>query len=174
MKEFDFTLKFSLEGAQVDPGIYLDSLYENGCDDAIIGVGKFGQISLNFMRESPSAWEAMSSALFNVKKAIPGASLIGANPDLVGLTEAAQLLGKTRQNMRKLIEYGLNSPPPVYDGTPTLWHLADLLSWLETEKTYSIDPSLLETANAAKQINSWRAWRALDQTQQEDLEALAV
>lgn len=176
MKEFDFTLKFRLTDTQKNPDTHLEALYENGCDDAIVGIGKFGQISLNFVRESSSAWEAISSAIIDVKKAIPSATLIGANPDLVGLTEVANLLGRTRQNMRKLIvERGSGSPLPVYEGTPSLWHLADILTWLETtQNAYSIDASLREVAYTAKQVNSVKAWKELDPEQQRSLEALPV
>lgn len=175
MKEFDFTLKFRLADPSVDPDRYLEALYENGCDDAIVGVGKFGQISLNFIREASSAWDAITSAISDVKGAISSARLIGANPDLVGLTEAAKLLGRTRQNMRKLMtENGAGSPIPVYEGTPSLWHLADILTWLEAEKMYTIDSSLLEVAYTAKQINSLKAWKELDPEQQKSLEALSA
>ncbi|PZD71124.1 hypothetical protein C1752_07852 [Acaryochloris thomasi RCC1774] len=151
MREFDFTLKFKLSDIQANPEDHLEALYESGCDDAVVGVGKLGQVSLNFFREASSAWEAVSSAIADVKRSIPNVALIGTSTDLVGLTEVAHLLGHTRQNMRKLIvEHGPGSPLPVYEGTPALWHLADVLSWLEAEKAYSIDVSLLEVVQTAK------------------------
>jgi hypothetical protein len=53
--EYDFTLKFNLQNLQTDPKDYIEELYTSGCDDALIGVGKKGYISLNFIRESSSA-----------------------------------------------------------------------------------------------------------------------
>jgi hypothetical protein len=76
MKEYSFTLKFDFHDSQADPSSYVEQLYEGGCDDALIGVGKQGSISLNFIREAPSAFEAISSSITNVKNVLPNAILI--------------------------------------------------------------------------------------------------
>ena len=103
MNEYDFTLKFCLPCSSVNPDTYIDKLMNEGCDDALIGVGYTGRIALNFTRTSDSARNAVFSAIRNVKSAIPGVRLIEAMPDLVGLTDIANLLGFSRQNMRKLM-----------------------------------------------------------------------
>lgn len=82
MKEYDFTLKFDLPDPNEDPDHYVDALYEAGCDDASVGIGQPGRIGLNFIREADSASDAILSAIASVKKAIPGARLIEATPDL--------------------------------------------------------------------------------------------
>ena len=97
MKEYEFTLKFNLQNSHDDPSDYIEALYESECDDALIGVGKNGCISLNFIREAPSACEALSSAISNVKKALPHATLIETAPDFVEITNTAKILGCTRQ-----------------------------------------------------------------------------
>ncbi|MEY3305541.1 MAG: hypothetical protein ACK59J_08505 [Pseudanabaena sp.] len=51
-------------------------LYENGCDDALIGIGSKGYIALNFIRESSSPYEAVFSVITDVKKVISQAKLI--------------------------------------------------------------------------------------------------
>jgi hypothetical protein len=38
------------------------------------------------------------------------------------------------------------SPSPVYEGTPSIWHLAEILTWLREDKMYSVGDSLLEVA----------------------------
>lgn len=76
MNDYDFILKFDLPEKDADPEQFLDALYDAGCDDATIGVGQRGRISLNFIRQSTSAAEAISSAIVDVKKAIPEARLI--------------------------------------------------------------------------------------------------
>ncbi len=70
-----------------------------GCDDALVGVGQPGRIALDFTREARSASEAVLSAIKDVQRAIPGARLIEAGPDYVGLTEVAEMVGVTRQNI---------------------------------------------------------------------------
>ena len=91
MPEYNLTLKFNLQDSNINPEIYIDKLYESGCDDAIIGTDKQGYISLNFIRKSRSAYEAISSAIENIKKAIPQAVLINIAPNFVGVTDIANL-----------------------------------------------------------------------------------
>jgi hypothetical protein len=86
MKEYDFTLKFNLQNLQVNPEIYVEQLYDGGCEDALIGIGQQGYLSLNFTREAPSAYEAVSSAITDVKNVIPQATLIEAASEVLGLT----------------------------------------------------------------------------------------
>jgi hypothetical protein len=81
MKEYSFTLKFNFHDSQADPSSYVEKLYEGGCDDALIGVGKQGSISLNFIREAPSAFEAISSSITNVGNVLPNAVLIELSPN---------------------------------------------------------------------------------------------
>jgi hypothetical protein len=92
MKDYDFTLKFSLLNSQAYPNEYVEQLYENGCDDALIGVGNKGYIALNFMREASSVDEAISSAITDVKRVIPQASMIEVTTDSVRLTDKAEIL----------------------------------------------------------------------------------
>jgi hypothetical protein len=161
MNEYEFTLKFQLADAQIDPDQYVDKLYINGCDDALVGIGRKGQVSLQFIREANSASLAVMSALSDVHRAIPEAKLIEASPDYAGVSEVAQLLRCTRQNMRVLIERASDAPPPVHEGTSSLWHLIDLLTWLKDSKAYTISPALLEMAQLTRLLNSVRSIEAL-------------
>lgn len=173
MKEYDFTLKFNLQNPQAALDDYVEALYEGGCDDALIGVGTKGYISLNFIREASSAYEAISSAVADVKRVIPCASLIEAVPDYVGLTDVAKILGCTRQNIRKLImESETRSLLPVYEGTPSIWHLADILTWLRDVKAYSIDSSLMEIARINMKVNLVKDCQKLEPNFQEKIKAL--
>jgi len=175
MNEYDFTLKFNFQNPQVDPKDYIEQLHESGCDDALIGIGKKGCIALNFIREASSAYEAISSAISDVKKVVPHAILVEASPDFVGLTDAAKILGCTRQNIRNLIvKSEPRSPFPVYEGTPSIWHLAEILIWLKEDKTYSIDDSLLEIAKTNMDFNIARSWKKVEPDLQEDIMALVA
>jgi hypothetical protein len=173
MKEYEFTLKFNLQNSQVAASDYVEKLYENGCDDALIGIGAKGYIALDFIREASSAYAAVSSAISDVKNVIPHAVLIEATPDFVGLTDAAKILGCSRQNIRNLIvKDAPRSPLPVYEGTPSIWHLADILNWLGEEKTYAIDNSLLEISQINMNFNMARSWQRLDSELQENIKDL--
>ena len=173
MREYEFTLKFKLQSSNIDPDIYVEQLYESGCDDAVIGTGNKGYIGLNFIRESSSAYEAISSAIRDVKKAIPEAIMIEAGPDLVGVTDIANLLECTRQNMQKLIaKNNYNCPPAIYGGAQSIWHLTDLLDWLIDNKKYSVSESLVEVAKVTMSLNITKQFAMLDPNLQESCKVL--
>jgi hypothetical protein len=66
----------------------------------------------------------------------------------------ADVVGVSRQNMRKLmLSHATSFPVPVHEGSSALWHLADVLLWLRTKGTYQLEPSVLEVASTAKQVN---------------------
>ncbi|BAY84318.1 prophage CP4-57 regulatory [Calothrix parasitica NIES-267] len=173
MKEYEFTLKFNLQNSQSDPDIHVEKLYEGGCDDALIGIGKKGYISLNFIREASSAYEAVSSAIIDVKRVMTYATLIEATPDFVGLTDVAKILGCTRQNIRKLIITNEPfAPIPVYEGTPSIWHLAEVLIWLRGTKKYAIDDALIEVAKINMNINLANSLQKVEPHLQENIKDL--
>lgn len=153
MEEYEFILRFSLPDKGTDPETFIKDLAEAGCDDALVGIGISGRISLDFTRQSASAEEAVLSCVKDMKQAIPNARLIEASPDLVGLTDVADILGFSRQNMRKLMLKNPDFPPPFHDGKPSIWHLAKILQWLEDKKIYRIDKALLDIATINMQLN---------------------
>lgn len=129
MNEYESTLTFYLTGVGAEPDECVELLGEHGCDDAIVGTGRAGRVALTFNHISPSAREAVFSAIRDVKSALPDAALIEATPDFVGQTEVADFVGRTRQNMRKLLlSRRAPAPPPVHEGTSPLWHLAVVLA----------------------------------------------
>ena len=157
--DYEFTLKYQLsENEDVDA--LLERLAEGGCNDALIGVGQPGRLALAFIRDSTSAKDAIESALEDVRRVVPSACLIEATPDLVGLSDVAEIIGVSRQNMRKLmIAHSYNFPAPVYDGSISLWHLADILHWLQGRGSYSITQGTLELARFTMAVNVSSAYK---------------
>lgn len=157
VNSYEFTLRFSLPDREDNPERYLDALYEAGCDDASVGVGQHGMIGLDFNRSAHSAEAAIRSAIKNVVDAIPGATLVQAGPDLVGLTEMAEIFGFSRQNMRKYAtgQSGAREafPLPTISGDPSLWHLAEIVAWLRQHTTIQPSQALFEVSKAAANIN---------------------
>lgn len=130
--EYTFTLKYQLADNERDPDVLVERLGEAGCDDALVGIGLPGRLALEFTREAESADAAVRSALADVRNAVPSAKLIEVAPDLVGLTDVAEMVGVSRQNMRKLMLANPGSfPAPVHEGSASIWHLADVLAWLQ-------------------------------------------
>lgn len=158
MNQYEFTLTFRLKNSAESPEKYVDELGVNGCDDAIIGIGKLGSIALNFSRKSQSALKAISTAIKDVNKVIPDATLVEATPDFVGMTDIAEIYGTTRQYIRKVVTSQSKSfPDPVHEGKPSLWHLADVLCWVNVNEPKKSNKQLLELAKLNMQINSYKA-----------------
>lgn len=175
MKEYEFTLKFMLQDASIDPASYIERLGDEGCDDALVGIGQTGRIALTFIRAATSAYKAISSAIRDVKRAIPEARLIEATPDLVGLTDVAELLGFSRQNMRKLMLAGGGTfPAPRHDGKPAIWHLVKVLTWLKERNKYQIDDRLLEVSGINMQLNIVKEISEVDPDLRDDMRALVA
>ena len=153
MTTYDFTLRFRYTDASIGIDERLERLFEEGCDDATVGVGRSDSIALMFGRAADSAREAVLSAVADALRAMPDAELVGASPDLVGLTDVAEMMGFSRQNMRKLlVMVGASAPASVHEGAPSLWHLADVLEWL-VRKGYEVDRGLAEVGSINMQVN---------------------
>ncbi|KGD72469.1 DNA-binding protein [Tatumella morbirosei] len=152
--EFIFTLKYQLSEKDANQQNIVGRLLAAGCDDAVIGIGLPGRLALEFTTEADSAMLAIRQAISVVNNVIPSALLIEAAPDLVGLTDVAELVGVSRQNMRKLmLAYPGNFPSPVHEGKTSLWHLTDILSWLKQRGSYQIPQWLTEVAVVTMHVN---------------------
>ncbi|MFG3695085.1 helix-turn-helix transcriptional regulator [Stutzerimonas stutzeri] len=171
--EYTFTLKYQLADDDRDPDGLVERLGEAGCDDALVGIGQPGRLALEFTREAESANAAVRSALADVRRAVPSARLIEVAPDLVGLTDVAEMVGVSRQNMRKLMLANPGSfPAPVHEGSASIWHLADVLTWLQARGSYSLARDVLEVARVALQVNLAKESRRLPRSTSEELGAL--
>jgi len=141
----------------------------------LVGIGQAGRLALEFIRESSSALEAMASALADVKKALPTAQLIEAVPDFVGLTDVAELLGVSRQYMRKImLGNDASFPAPLHEGNTAIWHLHELLGWICENKQYQVDAALLEVAGTAMQLNMAREERKTDAETRKRIQKLVL
>jgi hypothetical protein len=149
MNTYEFILTFKLPDNAYEPEYYLDALYEAGCGDALAGIGQSGCIALEFERKAKSAEAAVHSAINNVRSAIPGAELIEAKPDLVGLTDVANILNCTRQNVRKYMVNNLDFPKPTYSGTASLWHLWEIAKF----QKFAFPKSLTDISKTTFKIN---------------------
>jgi len=152
--EYEFSLRFDISAVGCRPEECVERLAECGCDDAVVGIGIPGRIALEFTRESATAEDGLLSAIGDVIRALPTARLIEAAPDFVGYSDVAEIVGKSRQNMRKvLLSPGIPGPVPIHEGAAAIWHLSPVLRWLRDEKAYPIQRGLLELADATMGVN---------------------
>jgi predicted DNA-binding transcriptional regulator AlpA len=151
--EYEFTLKLTLPA-----GSHLEEVVERlgaaDCTDALAGIGQAGRVALAFTREAPSARAAILGALEQVRATLPESRLLEITPDFVGLSDVAELVGVSRQNMRKLmLKHVATFPSAVHEGSSAVWHLLPLLKWLQEHAGYSVPQPLLDVAHIAMQVN---------------------
>ena len=152
--EYRFALRYQWTSSNDEVEQLIERLGAGGCDDALIGLGHPGRIAMEFSREAVDAESAIRSALENVSAVSNDLHLIEVTPDLVGLTDAAEWVGISRQGMRKLmLSYWQTFPRPVHEGSVSIWHLADILRWFGARGGYSIDSRASEIAEFARRIN---------------------
>lgn len=152
MKDYVFTLKLRLP-----PGLSGEEAVERlgaaGSTDALAGIGLAGRLALEFTREADRAAIAIGSAIDDVMAILPDADLCEVGPDLVGLSDMADLLGLSRQAMRKAMLAHADFPSPVYHGSSAIWHLSDILDWMESRPGRQPDPMLYEVSLVARAAN---------------------
>jgi len=176
MMEYEFELRFKLPADATDAKELVERLGEAGCEDALVGTGQAGRIALKFTREAESAKRAIISALEDVKQAISGARLIEAGPDFVGLTDVAEMLGMSRQNIRKLtLAHAATFPAPVHEGSTAIWHLEPVLQWFRGKGGYNnISQEQIDVAHIAMQINLVKAANRLELPMQREVQTLVA
>ena len=85
---FEFDLIFTLPEGADDEDAILDSLYEAGCDDAVVGLGRRGSVGVAFVREGRDAEAVVARAIGQAVAGLPaGAVLEEVRPDAVSLAE---------------------------------------------------------------------------------------
>jgi len=171
--EYEFTLKLGVPGGEANE--LVERLGAVGCTDALVGIGQAGRVALAFTRAAPSARAAIVSALKDVRAALPELRLLEVTPDFVGLSDVAELVDVSRQNMRKLmLLHAASFPSAVHEGSSAVWHLFPVLKWLQKHADYSVPQSLLEVAHIAMQINLAKESRQIEPSVQRELSSLVA
>lgn len=65
----------------------------------------------------------------------------------------AHVDGRSSCSVYNKAEYAATFPAPVHEGSASIWHLAEVLGWLEEKGGYAFERKMLETARAALQVN---------------------
>jgi hypothetical protein len=172
---YEFALKLAAsvgaEGSEAED--LAGRLSSAGCTDARVEFGRRDRLTLHFTREANSAQSAVVSAAKEIKTALPESRLLDVTPDFVGLTDVAELVGVTRQNLRKLmVHHQATFPAAIHEGTSAVWHLYPVLAWLQEQANYSVPPSLVEVAQVTMQINLARESRQIQRATQQEFSAL--
>ena len=88
------------------------------------------------------------------------ATLLGLRGNPV--TDVAELVGCSRQNIRKLmLGHPATFPAAVHEGSQAFWHLRPVLAWFAETQSRPIDRTLLEVSEVAMKVNIAREARKL-------------
>jgi predicted DNA-binding transcriptional regulator AlpA len=162
MSKHDFTLILSSEDALTDA--HLDSLFDQGCDDATFGEVDGVQFA-DLSRDAESVAAAIGSARRAVERAVPGLRVTRVEPDdLVSASEIAARLGRSRESIRLLIEgkRGPGSFPPPVSGVKAgrrIWRWSDVAEWCA--RNLDLDTPSLRDARFVAALNSALELRSL-------------
>ncbi len=154
-KSYEFTL--ILKNIDENTPDLEDSLYEAGCDDALINF-RNGAVYLDFEREASSIEDAVISAIKNVESSTIDAEVASVAPEnLVTESEIAKRLNKNRQIISLWIkgERRKAFPHPVMrlsEKSP-LWNWNEIVIWVYNNKIIN-DKELIEKALFFANINA--------------------
>jgi len=156
MNNYTFQLIFSLHTNE-DADQYMDALFEAGCDDAVIGIGKKGYLAADFTRESASAFDAIKTAIEGVTQAIPHTKLVKAGPYIANLSEMAHIFDCTKQNLSKYArgESASNEPFPcsIVSGKVDYWYILDVALWLHKQNKLNIQETDIEVLKSIHDLS---------------------
>lgn len=155
-KDYQFTLV--LKNVDESTENLDDSLYEAGCDDALINF-RNGAVYLDFDREAVSLQEAIIQAIKDVESASIEAKVVQVAPEnLVTEADVAKRLPTKRQTISLWIQGKRRTenpfPKPIMklsEKSP-LWKWSDITKWLFDNKIIS-DKKIVEDAVFIENMN---------------------
>ena len=151
---FNFTLV--LRGINKITSQLEDSLYESGCDDAMVHSGN-GSLYLTFDRLDTSLEKAVSSAIKDVEKNQKLEVAVVEPADYVTVAEIARRAGYSREYIRKLIKGERGNgyfPAPLAGSSSTtlIYSWVEVTSWLSVSNILKNNDALI-MAKIIKQFN---------------------
>ena len=151
-----------VDGPDLQDDIFIDRLFEAGCDDATAGRID-GVQYVDFDREAASLSDALLSAVTEVEN-VGGVSVVRvADAGLVSMADIASRIGRTRESVRLLITGARGPggfPAPVTDPRSRyrLWRWSDVTHWLTTQlgEADIPDDRFLSVVNASLELRRHR------------------
>jgi hypothetical protein len=133
-----FIVLFQIPEAR-EPDEYAVRAYDDeGLQDmSLSGPDSAGVFDADFERKGPSFPDAVLSALHDLQRVFPEATILRAEPDdLVTVAAMAERVGRSHESVRLLANNQRgpgNFPPPAarLDAKTQVWRWADVAPWLE-------------------------------------------
>ncbi|HYM46006.1 MAG TPA: hypothetical protein VES65_07595 [Solirubrobacteraceae bacterium] len=135
MNDYNFTLMFLAPGRSLDD--LSVHLYERIDDASLMGPDEDGSFLLEFDRRSSDLPRALASALGELLRAVPQATVLRIQEDdLATMADVARRSGRTPESVRLLVcgKRGPGGFPPAagrLDARTKVWRWADVAQWFE-------------------------------------------
>jgi hypothetical protein len=149
MSDHTFTFRFLAVGWSVEE--LSTQIYGRVPDASLMGPDGDGSFLLEFDRRSASLARAVTSALHELLKALPGATVLRVEEhDLATMADVAKRSGRTAESIRLLV-HGKRGPggfPPAagrLDARTKVWRWADVAQWFEQ----ALGEQLADTSDSA-------------------------
>lgn len=159
MPRYAFELRFACSWEITEASFVLDQFARAGCTDVSARPAKAGRVVVAFDRVAANARRALRSAIGSAAVALPMARLVEVSPDVVGYAEMAVIARTSRQNLRHASMHDPAFPLALHEGRVDLFHLDDVLVWVQRRQHRRVSVPLLELAGAARADNLARQQR---------------
>ncbi|MFC9258632.1 helix-turn-helix transcriptional regulator [Streptomyces hydrogenans] len=129
----EFEYSFIVDGISVNDAEKLEILYENF--DALL-FSQSGREVLVVTGEGNDAVTAAHAVINSLKKELPQVSILRLDADLVGISDIANRINRTRQNVAQWVAGARSAPgsfptPEGIVGKSQVWRWAEVNEWLE-------------------------------------------
>jgi hypothetical protein len=161
-----FEFRLVVSGLDLDDADGLNSLISAFDDDASVGgtTTDLAEVLITAAGDDPIA--TVHRAVATLLKHVPGAAVDRLDEDLVGISDIAQLAGKTRESIRlyadgKRGRGGFPPPMGVVGDSVRVWRWSDVDPWLRENVDFAF-PTRPVPSWAIDQINA--SLRSVDQS----------
>jgi hypothetical protein len=155
MNTYQFELVFRI-GEGKNPMDYQDALFEAGCDDATMGVGRIGYLGAMFDREANNAIDAIESAINDIRKAIPESLVEKVEPFMMNTIDIGIRYGLSKASVSKYVlgkDNKRGNKEPFPEQIHSAWYAVDVSKWFKKNTTVKIDNSEIEMVGVVHLLN---------------------
>jgi len=134
MPDSEYTFALLIVGIDVADDAQCDAYFSAGLDDSVIE-DRDGLALATFFRTARSPRSAVTSAIADIERGVPGATVLRIDEQLMNLADIAAHLGRTTESVRLLATAARGPggfPPPagVVGKGVRVWRWADVRPWL--------------------------------------------